>query len=100
MPDIAVLVGIFNAVKDSFYSIVLIWTQRHQAFVAFVQHDILTDHFAETAFFQKMTRKFFQIIERSIFCVCPIKSELVTAVGIISKIAGVNAIRYHEKLYV
>ena len=53
VPDVAVFVGVFDALDNRFDGVILIRTQHHQHFVGLVQDDVFADHFGEVAFLQK-----------------------------------------------
>jgi len=44
MPNISVVVGVFDSLDDGFGRIILIGTQNHHDFIGFVEDDVFGDH--------------------------------------------------------
>ena len=98
VPNVAVLVGVLHTVENLFNCIELIRTQYHQTFVAFMQDDVFANHLAEIALVEEEIGEFAQVVERHVFLVGPIESELIAAIGIVGKIACVHTIADDKKL--
>ena len=98
MPDVSVVIGVFYTVENLFYRIKLIRTKYHQALVALMQHDVLAYNLAQCTLVEEYGGKLFQVVERNVGGICPIEGELITAVRIVGKIAGVHAVGYDEQL--
>ena len=100
MPDVAVIGVSLNTLKDSFHRIVLIWAQHHETLVALMQYDILGNHLAQRAAVEKHGRKQAEVVERIIGNVSPIKSELVTLIGVVGKVTSVHTVADDKDLNV
>ena len=92
VPDVTVLVCVLHAIQDLLYGIVLVRAQDHQAFVAFVEDDVLAEHLAQGAFVKEVSCELAKVVYRLIVDERPVKSEFVAAVGIVGEIAGIDAV--------
>ena len=61
-----------------------------------MQHDIFAGHLAQRTFVEEELRKHREVVERHILCIRPVERELISAVGIVGKIACVYTIGYDE----
>ena len=98
MPYISVLIRILHPIQNLLHSIVLVRAQNHQAFIALVHDDIFADHLAQCTLVEEMDRKLIQLVHRFIIRKGPFECKLVSAIGIICKVPGVDTVGYHEDL--
>ena len=98
MPYITVIIGVLYPIQYLFYSIELVWTQHHQALITLMQYDVFPDNLAERTFFQEKHSKLIQFIERQICSIRPVECKLISAIGIVGKIASIYAIGDNKQL--
>ena len=98
MPDITVIIGVLYPIQYLFYSIELVWAQHHQALITLMQYDVFPDNLAERTFFQEKHSKLIQFIERQICSIRPVECKLISAIGIVGKIASIYAIGDNKQL--
>ncbi len=100
MPDVAVFVGGFDALKDDFDGVVLVGTQHHQHFVGLVQDDVFADHFGEVAFLQKGVGEVVELGDEVVFCICPVEGLFVFLFAVVGVVAGVDSVGDDKNLHV
>src|SRR5574344_37364 len=98
MPNVPVIIGIFNSVKNLLNCIILVWTKYHQTFIPFVQNNIFTYQFTKSTFIKEECGKLVQFIEWIISCISPIEGKLISAIWIIGKISSIHTIGNNEQL--
>ena len=98
MPDVTVLVGVLNSVEYLLHGIELIGTKHHKAFVALMQHNVLTDHLSQVALVEEETGELTQIVERHVSRIRPVERELIAAVRVVGKVTCIHAVADDEEL--
>ena len=98
MPDIAVIIRVFHTVKNLLHGIELVRAKHHQAFVALMQDDILSDNLAQRALVEEHCGKLLQVVERNVCGVRPVECELEAVIRIVGEIASVHTIGYDKQL--
>ena len=98
MPDITIVVGVLHTVKNLFYGIELVGTEYHEAFVPFMQYDVLADNLAKVTLVEEEGGKLVQLVERNVGGIRPVERELESAIRVVGEISGVHTIGDDKQL--
>ena len=100
MPYIAILVCVFDTIDNLLDRIILIWAKHHQRLLTLVEDDIFADNLAKRTLVKEEVGKHIEVVESIISLVSPIECELISAIWIVGKIAGVYTVRNYKYLNV
>ena len=74
------------------YCVILVRAQNHQAFVPFVEDDILAEHLAQSAFVKEVSGKLTEVVDWFVIWQRPVEGELVAAVRIVSEVTSIDPV--------
>ena len=94
------LVCVFNTIDNLLDCVILIWAKHHQRLLTLVKDDIFADNLAKRTLVKEEVGKHIEVVECIITLVSPIECELVSAIRIIGKVAGIDTVRNYKYLNV